>query len=65
MSFVTSLLTNAPTRRTVRRAALYRSSPFPMVTLVAIGVARAQSAQPVHPMATSPPWGAGNESCAC
>ena len=46
MSFVTLLLTNAPSRRTVRRAALW--SVVVLSFVAASGVARAQSAHEAH-----------------
>jgi len=46
MSFVTSLLTNAPSRRTVRRTALASVVVLPLVA--ASGVARAQTAHEMH-----------------
>ncbi len=63
MSFVTSLHTNAPSRRTVRRAALVSVVALSTVTLVAIRVARAQSAHAGHSTATHDAfWGGGNEA---
>lgn len=52
MSIVTSLHTNAPSRRTVRRAALASVVALSAVSLAALGVARAQSAHAVHVTAT-------------
>jgi hypothetical protein len=63
MSFVTSLHTNAPSRRTVRRAALASVVALSTVTLVAIRVARAQSAHAGHSPATHDAvGGGGNEA---
>jgi len=63
MSFVTSLHTNAPSRRTVRRAALVSVVALSTVTLVAIRVARAQSAHAGHSPATHDAvGGGGNEA---
>jgi hypothetical protein len=59
MSFVTSLHTNAPSRRTVRRAALVSVVALSTVTLVAIRVARAQSAHAGHSTATHDALGGG------
>ena len=59
MSFVTSLHTNAPSRRTVRRAALASVVALSTVTLVAIRVARAQSAHAGHSTATHDALGGG------
>jgi len=59
MSFVTSLHTNAPSRRTVRRAALASVVALSTVTLVAIRVARAQSAHAGHSTATHDAVGGG------
>jgi hypothetical protein len=50
MSLVTSLLTNAPSRRTVRRAALASVAALSGLTLAALGAARAQSAHAAHAM---------------
>jgi len=63
MSFVTSLHTNAPSRRTVRRAALASVVALSTLTLVAIRVARAQSAHAGHSTATHDAvGGGGNEA---
>ena len=63
MSFVTSLHTNAPSHRTVRRAALASVVALSTLTLVAIRVARAQSAHAGHSTATHDAvGGGGNEA---
>jgi hypothetical protein len=63
MSFVTSLHTNAPSRRTVRRAALASVVALSAVALAAIGVARAQGAHAGHSTAThDAAEGGGNEA---
>ena len=66
MSFVTSLHTNAPSRRTVRRAALASVVALSTLVVAALGVARAQSAHAAHATATPTPGGAaGTRRCTC
>jgi hypothetical protein len=48
MSLVTSLLTNAPSRRTVRRVALASVVALPILAFGALRAARAQSAHEAH-----------------
>jgi len=48
MSIVTSLLTNAPARRSVRRAALASLVALPILGAAALHVARAQSSHEAH-----------------
>src|SRR5512147_1377583 len=66
MSIVTSLHTNAPSRRTVRRAALASVAALSALSLVALGAAGAQGAHAAHPVATHDDAGratvAANES---
>ena len=66
MPLVIPLHTNAPSRRTVRRAALSSVAALSALSLMALGAARAQGAHAAHPVATHDATGhataAGNES---
>ena len=66
MPLVIPLHTNAPSRRTVRRAALASVAALSALSLMALGAAHAQGAHAAHPVATHDATGhataAGNES---
>src|SRR5690349_4818474 len=63
MPLVTSLPTNAPSRRTVRRAAVVSVAVLSTLALGALGAARAQSAHAAHATHdAAPAAGGGNEA---